>query len=48
MLKVIANASDKLLEAENKSVKVDRRQMVKVIKQAAEILTVAEKDKLNG
>jgi len=48
MLKVIARASDKLLEAEKKDVSVDRRDMIKVIKRATEIMTVAEKDHLNG
>ena len=48
MLKVIARASDKLLEAEKKDVVIDRKDMVKVIKRATEIMTVAEKDHLNG
>lgn len=46
--KVIARAADKILEAEKKQVPVDKIQLVKVIKKANEILTVAEKDKLNG
>jgi len=46
MLKVISRASDKILEAENKSVQIDNTELVKVIKKATEILTVAEKDKL--
>ena len=48
MLKVIARASDKLLEAEKKEVPVDRKDLVKVIKRATEIMTVAEKDNLHG
>lgn len=46
MLKVIANASDKLLEADKKNVAVDHKQLVKVIKKATEILTVADKGNL--
>lgn len=48
LLKGIAKASDKVLEAENKQVVVDRKRLVKAIKRASEILIVAEKDKLNG
>jgi len=48
MQKVIAKAADKLLEADKKRVSVDRRKLVKVIKRATEIMTVAEKDSLNG
>lgn len=48
MLKVVARASDKLLEAEKKEVQIDRKNMLKVIKRATEIMTVAEKDHLNG
>ena len=46
MNKVIARASDKILEADKKGVQVDSKQLVKIIKRANEILTVAEKDKL--
>lgn len=48
MLKVIAKASDTLLEANKKRVKVDHRKLVKVIKRATESITVAEKSKLSG
>lgn len=48
MFKVIAKASDKVLEAENKRTEVDHRKFVKVIKRATELMTVAEKDNLNG
>lgn len=48
MLKVIARASDKLLEAEKKEVAIDRKDMIKVIKRATEIMTVADKESLNG
>lgn len=44
MLKVIARASDKLLEGEKKSLpRSDRKNMVKVIKQATEHLTTEDK-----
>lgn len=46
MLKVVAKASDKLLEADKKQVAVDQKSLIKVIKKATEIMTVAEKDKL--
>lgn len=46
MLKVIARASDKILESEKKQVPVDKTDLVKVIKKAAELITVAEKGKL--
>lgn len=46
MNKVIAKAADKILEAEKKNAPVDKVKLVKVIKRANEILTVAEKDKL--
>lgn len=46
MNKVIARAADKLLEAEKKQVQVDRKSLIKVVKKANEILTLAEKDKL--
>lgn len=48
MLKVIAKTSDKLLEADKKKVKVDKKDLVKVIKRATEIMTVAEKEDLHG
>lgn len=48
MLKVIAKTSDKLLEADKKRIRVNKKDLVKVIKRATELLTVAEKDKLNG
>lgn len=47
-LKVIAKATDKVLEAENKGVEVDRRKLLKVIKRATELMTVAEKENLHG
>lgn len=47
-LKIIAKAADKLLEADKKNVQINDKQLVKVIKRTTEILTVAEKDKLNG
>lgn len=46
MNKVIARASDKILEADKKGVRVDQIDLVKVIKRANELLTVAEKGKL--
>lgn len=48
MLKVIAKASDRVLEAENKQVVVDHKRLVKVIKRATELMTVAEKRDLHG
>lgn len=48
MNKIIAKAADKILEADKKGVQIDQKQLVKVIKRANEILTVAEKDKLHG
>lgn len=47
-LKTIAKATDKVLEAENKGTEVDHRKYLKVIKRAAELLTVAEKEDLHG
>lgn len=46
MNKVIARAADKILEADKKGVDINKNDLVKVIKRANEILTVAEKDKL--
>lgn len=46
MNKIIARAADKILEADKKEAPVDKIQLVKVIKKANEILTVAEKDQL--
>lgn len=46
LLKVVAKASDKLLEADKKQVPVNQKQLVKVIKRATEMMTVAEKGKL--
>jgi hypothetical protein len=46
MNKVIARAADKILEADKKQAPVDKIQLVKVIKKANEILTVAEKEQL--
>lgn len=46
MLKVIAKTSDKLLEADKKRAKVDKKNLVKVIKRATELMTVAEKENL--
>lgn len=48
MLKVVANATDKLLEADKKKAEIDQKKLIKVIKRANEILIVKEKDKLNG
>lgn len=48
MLKVIARASDKLLEADKKKVDIPKKQLVKVIKRTTEIMTVEEKGKLRG
>ena len=48
MNKVIARAADKILEADKKGIPVDQNSLVKVIKRANEIITVAEKDKLHG
>lgn len=48
MLKVIAKAADKVLEAENKQVEVDHRRLVKVVKRATELMTVAEKKDLKN
>lgn len=48
MLKVIARASDKFLESEKRGDSSNNKQLIKVIKKATEILTVAEKDNLNG
>lgn len=45
MLKVIARAGDKMLEADKKQVPVDK-QLIKVIKKATERMIVAEKGKL--
>lgn len=44
--KVVAKATDKLLEADKNKVALDRKKLYKVIKKATEIMTVAEKDKL--
>lgn len=46
--KVIAKAADSLLAADKKRDGVDRRRLVKTIKRATELLTVAEKDNLHG
>lgn len=48
MLKVIAKSSDRLLEADKKKVKVNKKDLIKVIKKATEIMTVAEKESLHG
>lgn len=48
MNKVIARAADKILEADKKGITVNQKDLVKVIKRANEIITVAEKDKLHG
>lgn len=48
MSKVISKAADKILEAKKQQVQVNDKELVKVIKRAAEILTVAEKRNLNG
>jgi uncharacterized protein len=48
MLKVVTRASDKLLEAKKSQVPVNQKQLIKVIKKTAEIMTVAEKENLNG
>lgn len=48
MNKIIAKSADKLLEADKKGVPLDTKKLIKVIKKANEILTVGEKDKLNG
>lgn len=48
MNKIIARASDKLLEAEKKHIPVERKDLYKVIKRANELLTVGEKVQLNG
>lgn len=47
MLKVVARASDRLLEAEKRGAKVERKYL-KAIKRAAELMTVAEKENLHG
>lgn len=46
MLKVIARASDKILEAEKHQAEADQKKLVKVIKKTAELMTVAEKREL--
>lgn len=46
MNKVIAKAADRLLEADKKEISVDRKSLIKVIKKANELLTVAEKEQL--
>jgi HK97 family phage prohead protease len=48
LLKVVAKATDKLLEAEKKNVSVNRPELLKVVKRATEIMTVAEKEHLNN
>ncbi len=48
MNKVIAKAADKILEADKKNIRINQKDLVKVIKKANEILTVREKEKLNG
>lgn len=48
MNKVIARAADKILEANKKGVKVDQKGLIKVIKKANEIITVGEKERLDG
>lgn len=44
--KVVAKATDKLLEADKHRIALDRKKLYKVIKKATEIMTVAEKEKL--
>lgn len=44
--KVVAKATDKLLEADKSKIALDRKKLYKVIKKATEIMTVAEKEKL--
>lgn len=46
--KIIAKAADKILEADKKGVPVNKRDLIKVIKKANEIITVGEKDSLDG
>lgn len=46
LLKVISRSSDKILEADKKHIEADQTQLVKAIKKATEILTVAEKENL--
>lgn len=46
--KVLARATDKLLAADKRNDVVEVKSMVKVIKRATELITVAEKSKLNG
>lgn len=48
MNKVIARAADKILEADKKRVPINQKDLIKVIKRANELMTVAEKSKLNG
>lgn len=48
MNKVIARATDKLLEAEKKNVPINQKDLIKVIKKANELIIVSEKDNLNG
>lgn len=48
MNKVIARATDKLLEAEKKNVPINQKELFKVIKKANDLIIVEEKDKLNG
>lgn len=47
-LKVIARATDKFLEADKREDATERKNMVKIIKKATELLTVADKEQLNG
>lgn len=48
MLKVVAKASDRLLESDKKRTPVNQKQLIKVIKRTAELMTVAEKERLDG
>lgn len=48
MNKVIAKAADRLLEADKRQIAVDKKSLYKVIKRANEIITVREKEKVNG
>jgi HK97 family phage prohead protease len=48
MTKIIARATDKLLEADKKNVDLNKKDLYKVIKKATELITVAEKSKLDG
>lgn len=48
MLKVIAKAADKLMEAEKKELPINRADLAKVVKRANETLIVLHKEELNG